>query len=85
MPGAADGQEPKVIVIPRPLEGFFYERLTSRYADRVDVKVIVDRRVGERRARRWTSGPGPLSDRRLSDRRNPDVVWSLRDMPFAVS
>ena len=59
MPGTADGREPKVIVIPRPLEGFFYERLTSRYADRADVRVIVDRRVGERRAGRWSGGAGP--------------------------
>jgi hypothetical protein len=82
---AAQQRQPRVIVIPRPLEGFFYERLTARYAGRADVKVVVDRRVGERRAERWSFGPGPLTDRRHGDRRSADVVWSLRDMPFAGS
>ncbi len=85
MPGSADGQQTRVIVIPRPLEDFFFERLSSRYAGRPDVRVIVDRRVGERRARRWAAGPGPLTDRRRADRRVGGVVWSLDDMPFAVS
>jgi hypothetical protein len=85
MPIAAAGKQTRVIVIPRPLEGFFYERLTSLYADRADVQIVVDRRVSERRAERWTPGPGPLTDRRRGDRRSADVAWSLRDMPFAVS
>jgi hypothetical protein len=85
MPIAAEGKQTRVIVIPRPLEDFFYERLTSRYADRPDVRVVVDRRVGERRARRWETSPEPLTDRRRGERRSADVAWSLDDMPFAVS
>lgn len=84
MAGTTSGGQTRVIVIPRPLEDFFYERLASRYAGRPDVKVVVDRRVGERRARHWAAGPGPLSDRRRSDRRSSGVAWSLHDMPFAV-
>lgn len=85
MAGTTQSAEPRVIVIPRQLEGFFYERLTARYADRSDVRVIVDRRVGERRRPRWVSGAGPFTERRRGDRRAETVVWSLADMPFSAS
>jgi len=84
MPGSMHSAHPKLIVIPRPLEGFFYERLTQRFAGRDDVRAIVDRRAGERRHPRWVAGPGPFSERRNSDRRAGDVVWSLPDMPFSA-
>ncbi len=76
---------PKLIVIPRPLEGFFYERLTRRFDSRGDLRVVVDRRAGERRRPRWVAGHGPFSERRRGDRRDGDVVWSLPDMPFSKS
>jgi hypothetical protein len=77
---------PRVIVIPRQLEGFFYERLTSEFAGRDDVRVVVDRRVGERRRPRWGSGAGPLTERRHgADRREDTAVWSLPDMPYSTS
>jgi hypothetical protein len=77
---------PRVIVIPRQLEGFFYERLTSEFAGRDDVRVVVDRRVGERRRPRYVSGAGPFTDRRRGDdRRGGAPVWSLPDMPFPAS
>jgi len=77
---------PKIIVVPRPLEGFFFARLVERYEGQDDVRVIVDRRVGERRrTNRYVRGPSPLSDRRRQDRRDRDVVWSLPDMPLSVS
>jgi hypothetical protein len=76
---------PKVLVIPRQLEGFFVERLGRVYEGRDDVRVVVDRRVGERRRPRWVSGSGPFSERRRSDRREADASWSLPDMPFSVS
>ena len=85
MPGTAQGIEPKVIVVPRPLEGFFFERLRKRYEGCDHVLVIVDRRVGERRQPRWVVGPGPLSDRRRGDRRDGGVAWSLPDLPFVAS
>ncbi|MFA4964254.1 MAG: hypothetical protein WC709_01240 [Thermoleophilia bacterium] len=85
MPAMAQSARPKMIVIPRPLEGYFYERLRSRFSARPDVTIVVDRRVGERRRDRWVSGPGPLSERRSGDRREDDIVWSLDDMPFSIS
>ncbi len=39
-------------VVPRELEDQLFARLSAHYADQPDVKVIVDRREGERRARR---------------------------------
>jgi hypothetical protein len=75
---------PRLIVIPRQLEEFFYHRLTSEFAGRDDVHVVVDRRVGERRRPRWVSGAGPFTDRRSGrDRRDDPPAWSLPDMPFA--
>jgi hypothetical protein len=86
MAQAAEASRHKIIVVPRPLEGFFLERLRQRYAGRDDVRVVVDRRVGERRRReRYVCGPSPLSDRRRQDRRDRDVAWSLPDMPLSVS
>jgi hypothetical protein len=85
MPAQAQSVQ-KVIVIPRQLEGFFLERLGKVYESREDVRVVVDRRVGERRRPRWVSGSGPFSERRRGDRRDADdVSWSLPDMPFLAS
>jgi hypothetical protein len=85
MPGSTQSAQPRLIVIPRQLEDFFYERLTRQFADRDDVKVVVNRRAGERRRPRWVSGSGPFSERRRGERRDGDVVWSLPDMPFSAS
>jgi hypothetical protein len=85
MPASTQSAQLRLIVIPRQLEGFFYQRLTQQFADRDDVRVVVDRRAGERRHPRWVSGPGPFSERRHNDRRGGDVVWSLPDMPFSAS
>jgi len=85
MAGSPQIAQPRVIMIPRQLEGYFYERLAHRFAGRDDVSVVVDRRVGERRRPRWVSGAGPFSERRRGDRRGPDSVWSLPDMPFSAS
>jgi len=77
--------QPRLIVIPRQLEGYFYDRLTTSFAERSDVKVVVDRRTGERRRPRWVSGSGPFTERRHGDRRTGTAVWSLPDMPFSAS
>ena len=71
--------EVKTIVVPKALEAFFAPRLQARYADRSDVRVIVDRRHGERRSGK---GPAPDIDRRITDRRVMSGWWSLPDMPF---
>jgi hypothetical protein len=84
MPGTTHSVEPRVIVIPRELEEFFYERLTATFAEREDVRVVVDRRTGERRRPRWVSGSGPFTERRRGDRRAGGVRWSLPDMPFSA-
>ena len=76
----------KEIVIPQQLEDYFLERLSRVYDGREDVRVVVDRRAGERRRPRWVSGSGPFSERRRGDRRETDEVrWSLPEMPFSVS
>ncbi len=75
----------RVIVIPRRLEGFFYGRLTQYYSGRSDVRVIIDRRDGDRRQDRWLSGPGPFAERRRGERRDASVAWKLTDMPVSTS
>ena len=86
MPGTTQSAPPRVIVIPRQLEGFFYERLKAQFAERDDVRVVVDQRVGERRRPRWVSGAGPFTERRShTDRRDESPAWSLPDMPFPAS
>jgi hypothetical protein len=72
----------KTIVVPRQLEGFFYERLRGRYAHRPDVLVVLDRRVAERRSRVGRART-PLKERRYGDRRSGGGYWSLAEMPFA--
>ncbi len=75
----------QIVVVPRPLKDFFYNRLTERFTGRDDVKVVVDRRFGERRRQGPVTGPGPLGERRRKERRDVSVAWSINDMPFAVS
>jgi hypothetical protein len=67
-----------VIVIPRGLEDFFYDRLCRRYAGRSDVTILVDRRWGERRAIEQAVFP----ERRSSERRRAAGDWVLPEMPF---
>jgi len=74
---AAAGRK-KVIVIPRGLEEFFYDRLCRRYAGRSDVTILVDRRWGERRA----IEQAVLPERRRSERRRTLGDWVLPEMPF---
>ena len=85
MPGTTQSAPPRVIVIPRQLEEFFYQRLSAQFAGRDDVRVVVDRRTGERRRPRWVSGAGPFAERRHGDRRVETPAWSLPDMPFSAS
>ncbi len=74
--------EAKTIVVPRALEEFFAHRLETRYSQRGDVQVVVDRRQAERRR---DSGPQPEHDRRVVDRRVLAGWWSLPDLPFETS
>jgi hypothetical protein len=80
--GMAEANEaPRVkrIVVPKPLEDFFAEKLRDRYAERTDVEVVIDRRDGERRDR----SPAPTNgERRSIDRRLRAGWWTLPDLPF---
>lgn len=78
MGGSAAAGENRVIIIPRGLEDFFYDRLCRRYAGRSDVTILVDRRWGERRA----IEQAVLPERRRDDRRRRDTAWALPEMPF---
>lgn len=76
---SAAGGRKKVIVIPRGLEDFFYDRLCRRYAGRSDVTILVDRRWGERRAIEQAVFP---ERRRSEERRRAVGDWVLPEMPF---
>jgi hypothetical protein len=82
MPAADVNAQPKTIVVPRQLEGFFYEKLRQRYAGRSDVTVVVDRRQAERR-RQGAPAAAPIRDRRRGERRSATEIWSIDEMPFA--
>lgn len=85
MPGTTQSAPPRSIVIPRQLEDFFYGRLADEFADRDDVRVIVDRRVGERRGGDEDGAAGQSDERRSGcDRRGQQPTWSLPDMPFSA-
>jgi hypothetical protein len=77
---------PRVIVIPRQLEGFFFDRLSKEFSGRDDVRIVVDRRVGERRRPRHVAGAGASAERRVGrDRRAAPPVWSLPDLRYPAS
>jgi hypothetical protein len=67
-----------VIVVPRPLAEHFRDRLAGLYAGRDDVRVIVDRRMAERRC---GADRPPAGDRRRGERRDTAPSWSLLEMP----
>ncbi len=82
MAAANVSAQPKIIVVPKQLEDFFYEKLRQRYGGRSDVMVVVDRRYAERR-RPARSAEARLAERRRRDRRDATECWSLDEMPFA--
>ena len=74
----------RVVVVPKPLATFFFDRLSRLYAGRPDVRVVIDRRVGQRR-RAADAPPPQVPERRQGDRRVEAVYWSLEDMPFVAA
>jgi hypothetical protein len=68
-----DGEDRPVIycVVPAELEDELYDRMVRYYADDPNVKVIVDRRKAERRAR---GSSGEAGQRQVRDRRRLRVV-----------
>jgi hypothetical protein len=86
MASVAESNNTKIIVVPRALEGFFLQRLRELYSSRPEVKIVVDKRVGDRRTGdRYICHASELSNRRESDRRESVGEWSLPKMPFAAS
>lgn len=62
-------------VVPRPLAGELYPKLVEHYRDDENVTVIVDRREGDRRARRGAGAQSNHAQRRvIRDRRRARVV-----------
>jgi len=78
----------KTIVVPKALEEFFAVKLRTRYAERDDVDIIIDRRDGERRHSMGNGngdGAGEKiaeTERRELERRVLAGWWSLPDLPF---
>lgn len=60
-------------VIPEPLAGELFEKLTAYYADDPNVTVIVDRRQSSRRERGGSGG----GNRQRRDRRRSRVTGEL--------
>jgi len=65
-------------VVPEPLSGELYEKLSSYYEDDPNVEVIVDRRRSERRD--GTTGGG---QREVRDRRRPRVLGDFPPLSAA--
>jgi hypothetical protein len=63
-------------VVPEPLEGELFEKLTNYYAEDPNVTVIVDRR---RASRRDTVSSGG-SQREVRDRRRARIPGELPDL-----
>jgi hypothetical protein len=61
-------------VVPKPLAGELFDKLSNYYKDDPNVEVIVDRRKSERRARGSSSGG---HKRELRDRRRRRVPGSF--------
>jgi hypothetical protein len=69
-------------VAPKGCPGELLAKLQQHYRDEPNVKVIVDRRSGERRGRRRSAAPGEQR-RMLRDRRRSRVVWELSTVATA--
>ena len=68
-------------VVPEPLAGELFDKLTEYYADDPNVTVIVDRRKASRRER-GSVHPAGRDRRERRDRRRPRVTGELP--PIAV-
>jgi hypothetical protein len=63
-------------VVPEPLAGELFDKLTSYYAGDPNVTVIVDRRRASRRESGSTAG----GKREVRDRRRPRVTGELPEL-----
>jgi hypothetical protein len=74
-------------VVPKPLAGELYPKLTEYYEHDENVTVIVDRRESDRRARR---GAAPVAEeikqrRIIRDRRRARVAGDLPPLVLATA
>lgn len=80
MTGTTGESQSRVIVVPRALEGFFYERLNEHFSNREDIDVVVDRRSRDRRNEPHSVVSRPSRDRRRGQRRRVAPAWVLADI-----
>jgi hypothetical protein len=69
-------------VVPEELADELYDKLVEYYKDDPNVKVIIDRRKSERRAR--DGSEGAADKRELRDRRRSRVVGDFPPIETAV-
>ena len=70
-------------VVPEELAPELYDKLADYYKDDPNVKVIIDRRKSERRAR--TGAEGEEQQRETRDRRRPRVPGEFPPIDSSVS
>jgi hypothetical protein len=77
-------------VVPKPLAGELYPKLTEYYEHDDNVTVIIDRRESDRRARRARAGAAPVAEeikqrRIIRDRRRARVAGDLPPLTLATA
>lgn len=71
----------RLVFVVAPGERDLYENLVRCFAGRDDVRVLIDRRLGQRRS----GTPRPDSDRRRRDRRSrPHVEDDLKTLGWTL-
>ena len=70
-------------VIPEEMASELYDKLANYYADDTNVKVIIDRRKSERRAR--AGAEGEEQQRETRDRRRPRIPGEFPPIDSSVS
>jgi len=77
-----DAERPHLLIVTGPLRDRLYDRFTRLYANASDVRVIKDRRYGDRRRSerprdddRRRSEEAREDDRRRADRRRRPPEW----------
>ena len=70
-------------VVPKPLAGELLEQLTEHYKDNDNVRVIVERREFDRRARRGAESSAAAERRIIRDRRRARVAGDMLPLAHA--
>jgi hypothetical protein len=72
-------------VVPEELAPELYDKLADYYKDDPNVKVIIDRRKSERRARTGADGDEEQQQRETRDRRRPRIPGEFPPIDSSVS